>query len=440
MLDEERFFRFGLDLQLEEVDPPEDMSVWAGKPGFVEENLETVLSVNLHVILPEEQWLAIGRQESNVPDPDLTVTTKACDLVFFEVKKNNATPAVANQNLGYWIRSRADRHPHCLSRYLRLQCNREWVEPVRLLGLAKGSRLDLSGPVRERNLQRLKENNDTGLPDEQFLSQARNLLRDRGSLPLSEAGDHSSALVDAFRSRFGFGDHELLRSCLGKSVSLAFVAPAFSEEFLEEVRTLWSLGIHSCIFQAELYRHESDPHSFLLSFNHLLSDDVMSQELYERRRFLGFIKEELFEFEARELQTGRNPLGIPLHKWEWSYPTHNRQSLRFHPRQVSHFGDIDLKKQEVRWALQWMNMGTRPRIRRKILSKLREVGDELPPGMREIGRNGNLVSDLEVPHRLNRAGAEQLARKVFGFLKYTFELYDSCGLWDDPYDDFAKPS
>ena len=67
MLNKERFFRFGLDLQLEEVDPPKGMREWAGEPGFVEENLETVLSFSLQTLLADEEWLVIGRAETNMP-------------------------------------------------------------------------------------------------------------------------------------------------------------------------------------------------------------------------------------------------------------------------------------------------------------------------------------------------------------------------------------
>jgi hypothetical protein len=440
MLNKQRFFKFGLDLQLEEVDPPKDMSMWAGKPSFVEENVETVLSFNLATLLPEERWLVIGRQESNFPDPDLTATSKACDLVFIEIKKDRATSAMADQNLGYWIRTRPEGYPYYLSRYLGLQCNREWVEPIRLLGLAKGSTLDKSGPVRARNLERLEKYNDTLLSDEQFLALARGLLREGVWRPLSEIQNHRSALLEAFRRRFGFGDHELLRTRLGKSVNLAFVAPTFSQEFLRKVRTLWDLGVFSSLLQAELHRHESDAHSFLLSFTHLVSDAVMAQGLYEKRRFLGFLKEELLELEGRGLESGRRPLRIPLHMWGWYFPGHNREALRFHPRVVGHYGEIDLKNLKVTWLLEWMNMGVRAGIVSRIQERLRRPETELPPGIQSVGRLGRQEMELESPENFNRAAARDMAESIYSFFRYTFDLYDSCGLWDDPYDAFARPT
>jgi hypothetical protein len=439
MSNKERFFRFGLDLQLEEVDPPKDMNGWTGEPGFVEENMETVLSFNLDTLLPDEEWLVIGRQETNVPDPDLTAITNACDLIFFEIKKDAATAAMADQNLGYWIRTRAERYPYYLSRYLRLQCNREWVEPVRLLGLAKGDRFDKSGPVKEQNLQRLRDNNDTNIPDEQFLSLGRRLLLDGACPPLSKVANHKAALVDAFREKFGFGDHELLRTCLGKSLNLAFVAPDFSNRFLENVRTLWKFGVFSYLFKAHLYRHKSDSNTLLLSFKHFVSDDVMSQRIHEARRFLNLLKEELFELEARELRSGPKPFRIPLCAWAWSYPTHDRKVLRFHPRNVSHYGDINLKNKKVLWMLEWMKMGARPGIVSNILEQLRAPETELPAGVRPIGRKGRLEGQLEIRGGLNRSTARHLARDVYEFLKYTFDFYDPCGLWEDPYDAYGKP-
>jgi hypothetical protein len=61
MLNKERFFKFGLDLHLEEVEEPENLyASWANVPvlarsrtkkGFAEENLETVLSVSLNALI-----------------------------------------------------------------------------------------------------------------------------------------------------------------------------------------------------------------------------------------------------------------------------------------------------------------------------------------------------------------------------------------------------
>jgi len=441
MLNKERFFRFGLDLQLEEVDSPEDMSIWTGKPGFVEENLATVLSFNLRSLLPDEEWFLIGRDETNMPEPDLTAMTKAGDLVLFEIKRGLGTPKMVDQNIRYLIDALGRRYPYYLSRYLRMQCNREWAEPVRLLALLKGMRLDMSGPLKEENLQRLKEYNDTGIPDRQFVAQAGRLLLDGGWPPLSQVSSHQAALIEAFTRRFGFGDHEWLRTCLGKSINLAFVAEDFSTEFLKKAKALQQFGVFFCLLKAKLYRHKSDPHSLLLSFTAEVPDgDAGEPHLFQARRFLGFLREELFELENLDLLSGRGQLRVPLRRWAWCYAAYDRRCLRFHPMEVGHHGRVDLKDQEVLWVVEWTDMGARPRIVSQIRERLRAAETQLPRGVRQKGRKGSLSKTLEIPAELTRATARDLAGEVYDFLKWSFDFYDSCGLWDDPYDAYASPS
>jgi hypothetical protein len=321
-----------------------------------------------------------------------------------------------------------------------MQWNREWVEPVRILALLKGERLDMSGPKEEENRRSLEDNNDTDIPNAQFLAQAGRLLLDGGWPPLSEVSNHEAALIEAFSSRFGFGDHELLRTCLGKSINLAFVAEDFSTQFLNKVRALGQFGIFFYLLKAKLYRHKSDPHSLLLSFTPEVPDgDAGEPHLFEARRFLGFLKEELIELEALGLRSGRGPLRVPLHSWAWCYAAYDRRCLRFCPREVGHHGRVDLKDQEVLWVLEGTGMGARPRIVSDIRKRLRAPETQLPPGVRQKGRKGSLSMKLAIPRELTRATARDLAREVYDFLKYSFDIYDSCGLWDDPYDAFAKP-
>lgn len=251
MLNKERFFRFGLDLQLEEVDRPKDMGVWSGEPGFVEENLETVLSFNLETLLPDEEWMLIGRQESASPDADLTAVSKACDLVFFEVKSGTAQPGILEQGLRYLIQAQPLGYPHYVSRYLRLQCYRDYKEANRLLGLAKGGGFDQSGPVLEKNLRVLRENNDTPKPDDEFLSLARDLLDQHGCPPVTVLADPEEALAGAFRSKFGFEGDRLLQACLGQSVNLAFVAGDFSEKVLNRLGDLCEEGIFFYLIEGQ---------------------------------------------------------------------------------------------------------------------------------------------------------------------------------------------
>jgi len=439
MLNKERFFRFGLDLQLEGIDPPEDMSMWGGKPGFAEENLATVLSFNLPTLLPDEEWLVIGRDDTNMAEPDLTVVTKAGDLVLFEIKRGLGTPKMVDQNTRYLINALGRRYPYYLSRYLRMQCDREWVEPVRLLALLKGKRLDKSGPVGRLNLQRLKDNNDTDLTNEKLLSLGRDVLREHGCLPLSEVPSHQAALIEAFSRRFGFGDHELLQTSLGKSINLALVAKDFSDDFLKKAEVLREFGVFFYLLKAELYRHESDPGSFLLKFAPEVPDGEDSEpHLFEARRFLGFLKEELFELDASGVHSGRGQLRVPLHNWAWCYAAYDRRCLRFHPMEVGHHGRVDLKEQQVLWVVEWTDMGTRPRIVSEIREKLRAPETQLPRGMSHRGKKGSLTKSLEIPAQLTRATARDLAGDVYDFLKWSFNFYDSCGLWDDPYDDYAR--
>ena len=440
MVNKERFFRFGLDLQLEEVDRPKDMSVWAGKPGFAEENLATVLSFNLGTLLAEEEWFLIGRDLMNTPEPDLTAVTKAGDLVFFEIKRGLGTPKMVDQNTRYLIDALGRRYPYYLARYLRMQCDREWVEPVRLLGLLKGKRLDKGGPVGRLNLQRLKDNNDSDLTNEQLLSLGQDVLREQGWTPLSEVRSHRAALIEAFSRRFGFEDRELFHTSLGKSINLAFVAKDFSAGFLDKAMVLREFGVFFYLLKAKLYRHISDPQSLLLSFKVEVPDgDAGEPYLFEARRFLGFLKEEVFKLDALGLSSGRGQLRVPLHDWAWCYAAYDRSSLRFAPLQVGHHGRVDLKHQEALWVIEWTNMGVRPRIVSRIGEKLRAPETQLPRGVRHKGSKGSLTKTLEIPEQLTRATARDLAGDVYKFLRWSFDFYDSCGLWDDPYDAYASP-
>ena len=127
--------------------------------------------------------------------------------------------------------------------------------------------------------------------------------------------------------------------------------------------------------------------------------------------------------------------------FEWRWLSTAYRELQFYPTEVGHGGRIHLgsKEQHVRWAFDWMTTGTRPTIRDRTMRKLSECMNELPAGVRSIGSNGNVVKDLQLPAHLDRRAARDLAEEVYAFLTFSFALYDSCGLWDDPYDAFAKP-
>jgi len=452
-LSEERFFRFGLGLQLEEVDRPKDLESWTDKPfttdsgkpkGFVEENLETVLSVNLGTLLPDEDWLLIGRQEAAVGNPDLTAISKACDLVLLEIKKGKAKPEMVEQGLDYLIRAPGLGYSYYLERYLDLQCHRDYREAIRLLGLLKGARLDLSGPVRRKNWERLEKENDTSIPNEQFLSLAGDLLH-RIDYPAFDVSPHPErALADKFRTHFGFDGAHLLEGRFGQSVNLAFVAEDFSHEVLEKVQTHYRRNTFFYVLRAKLYRHRSDTESFLLSFTHLVPDGAMSKKdpkpftrAFEIWRFLGLLKEEIVGLEALNRQGGRDLCRIPLYRWTWCFSKYN--NLRFFPREAGHHGQIRLgsHNQSVEWVLDWMNRGTRPNTLQKIRSKISERGGLLPQGTRAT-KGGALIKGFEIRRGLNRALARDLAKDIYDFLTYTFEFYDSCGLWDDPFDYYRK--
>jgi len=298
----------------------------------------------------------------------------------------------------------------------------------------------MSGPVGRLNLQRLKDNNDTDLTNEQLLSLGQDVLRERGWTPLSEVRSHREALIEAFSSRFGFGDRELLHTSMGKSINLAFVAKDFSAEFLDKAKVLREFGVFFYLLKAKLYRHKCDPHSLLLSFTVLVPDgDAGEPHLFEARRFLGFVKEELIELDALALRSRRGQLRVPLHNWGWCYAAYERRCLRFHPVEVGHHGRVDLKDHEVRWVVEWTDMGTRPRIVSRIREKLRAPETQLPRGVRHKGTKGSLTKTLEIPEQLTRATARDLAGDVYKFLRWSFDFYDSCGLWDDPYDAYASP-
>jgi len=454
-LNRERFFSFGLDLQLEEVDRPKDLGSWTDKPfttpggrrkGFVEENLETVLSVHLGTLLPEEDWLFIGRQEAAVGNPDLTGISKACDLVLLEIKKGKAKPEMIEQGLDYLIRAPGLGHSYYLERYLNLQCHRDYKEAIRLLGLLKGARFDLSGAVRKENWERLQKENDTSIPNEQFLSLARELLR-RIDYPAFDVVPHPErSLADKFGRCFGFNGDHLLEGRLGKSVNLAFVAEEFSDEVLEKVRTHYRRNTFFYVLRAKLYRHTADPYSFLLAFQHSLPCGVMSnrdptpfERAFEMWRFLRFLKEEILRLEALDRQSGRDLCRMPLCGWTWSFSKYN--NLRFFPKEAGHYGQIRLKpdNESVHWVLDWMKGGTRPDTLQTIQSKISEQGGELPPSLRAT-RGGALIKEFEIGRDLNRSTANHLANDIYDFLTYTFEFYDSCGLWDDAFDYYRKPS
>ena len=458
-MNRERFFRFGLDLQLEEVDPPKDLESWTDKPfttakgrrkGFVEENVETVLSVNLGTLLPDEDWLLIGRQEAAVGNPDLTAISKACDLVLLEIKKGKAKPEMIEQGLDYLIRAPGLGYSYYLERYLDLQCYRDYREAIRLLGLLKGARLDLSGPVRKENWERLESENDTSIPNEQFLSLAGDLLH-RIDYPAFHVLPHPErVLADKFRRHFGYDGDRLLEERFGRCVNLAFVAEDFSPEVLEKVQTHYRRNTFFYVLRAKLYGHASDPYSFLCSFAHLVPDlvpdGVMSdkdptplQRAFELWRFLGFLKEEILRLEALDRQNRRDLCRIPLYRWAWCFTKYN--NLRFFPKEAGHYGQIHLEPDNdcVHWVLDWMKAGTRPDTLQTIQSKISVQGGELPPGLRAT-RSGALIKEFEIRAELNRSTAVDLARDIYDFLTYTFEFYDSCGLWHDPFDYYRKPS
>jgi len=455
VLNRERFFRFGLDLQLDEIDRPTDLSGWTDKPfttskgapkGFVEENSETLLSVNLGTLLPDEEWLVIGRQESAVGDPDLTAISKACDLVLLEIKRGKAEPEIIEQGLDYLIHAQALRYPHYLYRYLRLQCNRDYVEAIRLLGLAQGRPRDKSGPVQKGNWERLEKFNSTSIASEEYLSLARDLLERLDCTAFTVLSQPQAALAEKFRSHFGFDGDHLLEERLGNSVNLAFVAEEFSEEVLNKVQRHYQRKTFFYVLSAKLYQHKSDRSSFLLQFEHLVPEGLMGDgdptplaTAFEMWRFLGFLNQEVLRLEALNRQSGRDLLRIPLYRWMWSFSNYN--NLQFFPNEAGYYGDVhvDWHSLVVRWRITWMTQGTRRGTLDRIKSRLKAEKDQLPPGVRFTRQNGALVKELQIPSERNRSNAQDLAKDVYDFLTYSFEFYDSCGLWEDRFDYYRRP-
>lgn len=169
---------------------------------------------------------------------------------------------------------------------------------------------------------------------------------------------------------------------------------------------------------------------------------------FETWRFLRFLKQEILELEARDLQPKRTPpRAIPLFQWTWSFPwsrTTRRTRLRFHPKGAGYYGDVDVDyrqvDRQVHWVFDWTNMGGRPSTLARVRSGLRAHRGQLAPGIDKYGEKGSLKRRFKMSGELNRSAAAQVAREVYEFLTNTFDFYDSCGLWDDPYDAFAKPS
>ena len=438
---DKRYYEFGLELDPRSVGEPDGLhdgsSGWT-RTSVSEENLETIFSAAMDVVLPDEELLLIGRQNAAVSVADLTCLTKGLDVVLFEFKKGEAKPEVIEQGLDYLTRSFGRDLRYYTGLHLRTQRNRKFVDAIRLLGLVQGRKLDLSGPVETRNLERLRAENDSpasGISDEDYLSYASQRMARCGEAEFDVIRSPKRLLVDRIRDRFGVENERAIETRLGRSVKLAFVAESFHADAVKKIKSHYRRGTFFHVFEAKLYRQDTTMPRFLLSV-HRISPDVVVKSpkaaslrlCHQKALFLDSLREELIAIDCTE---PRSSAVLPMWEWMWDRPRYDR--LEFRPGGWGPLGDLviaDDLSWKLRWSLEWTNDGSFRRLSEKIAANAGH--DASGPGRVTAAGTWSYEGARE-PLSLDRSGARVFAERFHDLLLKGFELYGSCGVWDDTY-------
>ena len=438
---ERRFYEFGLDLDPRPVREPDDWddgsSAWT-RARVSEENLETVFSAAMDVVLPDEELLLIGRQNAAVSVEDLTCLTKGLDVVLFEFKKGEAKPEVIEQGLDYLTRAVGRDLRFYTGLHLRTQRNRKFVDAIRLLGLVQGRKLDLSGPVETRNLERLRAENDSsasGISDEDYLSYSSQRMARCGEAEFDVVRSPKRLLLDRIRERFGVVNDRAIETRVGRSVKLAFVAESFHPDAIEKIKSHYRRGTFFHAFEARLYRQDTPIPRYLLSVRRISPDVAVRSPraaslrlCHQKALFLDSLQEQLIAIDCTE---PRSSATLPMWEWMWDRPRYDR--LEFRPGGWGPLGELviaDDLSWKLRWSLEWTNDGSFRRLSETIATKAGRDAD----GMSQVTPAGtwSYVGPKE-SLSLDRSGAREFAEWFHGVLLKGFELYGACGVWDDVY-------
>ena len=434
MMTQERFFTFGVDLELHEAERPPDLDDrWTSEP-FVEQNLETVLASNLRVLLPEEELLLVGRQLPIWKVVDLIAINKAGDVVLFEIKNKAIEPDDVAQGLDYVMDCFALDRLEYVNRYLAAHRNRHYAEAVRILGLVLGKELH-KGQVEptkyEKELDGWSQTAGSRLSSADYLNLGRALLNRIGAVSFETTTEPENVLNEAYSRAFGFDGSEILDSCLASSVNIAFVGPSFSAEALKVIDSYHQRRKYVMALEMELRRNMNDPEQFLLRWMPRMSERYVKP--YGEWRFLHFVKEELMAFHVRQTSLTGESSRLCLFKWRWYCPT--KSAMYFVPNHRTGFpGKLEIEDGFlcVEWFSEECCRGRRDRVASDVERHLNKIESSLPQGVLRKGRG--LYKKFPLKSALRRNTARKIAPEVYEFLRGTYPIYEQAGAYAHTFD------